>query len=593
MIKYTKTHWGEGIYMSFVPRYAQIRNLLNEDAVFSVPRYQRKYVWSNLEWKNLLEDVIIVVNKNNSVSDEKVTHFIGSFIFEKNGTTWEIVDGQQRLSTISILLASISKKIRLLGDIASSDGVTKYLFHTDSHSEKKPRIINGSDLYSLFIAKYFNSDNSISSLSDLIRVENITIKKADINFQNSINYYDNYLQTLLDAKIDILEKKKFLEDLKTVILDLDVIEITASDKNSGYIIFQVLNSRGKPLETFELLKNYIFTYQKIVNGSDSANIIWEEILSNTELENVSNSSIDRFLTNYIVHKYGKVSKRAEFDTIIENTPKTKVKELLDDLKEKSKMYKRICTGQGFSNANINYVLNFLNKFKNTQFRPVLLSLFEKLGGNSDGIVKLEKILISIKNFISIYVVIMKEKTNKLEKIIYRYAKELHDNYTDVLCKSFLEELYNQLPSKDIFSAKFKQLAYSKDKSWYPDINVNYKKEINHVLTELEIYDTSSDDRIPSKFTLEHVKDDSLKGSACYIGNIIPLSSRDNKATNGKDYSQKIKIYERSSYITPRNIKTKLEANFQSKADYWNDHYIDGNTTRLANHFYDSIWVNKF
>jgi uncharacterized protein with ParB-like and HNH nuclease domain len=50
--------------MSFTPSYAQTRNLLNENAIFIVPRYQRNYVWGRDEWNNLLEDLLLVVEKN-------------------------------------------------------------------------------------------------------------------------------------------------------------------------------------------------------------------------------------------------------------------------------------------------------------------------------------------------------------------------------------------------------------------------------------------------------------------------------------------------------------------------------------------------
>jgi len=579
--------------MSFVPSYAQIRNLLNENAVFLVPRYQRNYVWGIDEWKNLLEDIKLVVDKNALEPENKVKHFIGSFIFEKRGTTWDIVDGQQRLSTISILLSCIAKRIRLLDDDSTSNAFSKYFFYTNEQDEKEARISNGSDLYKLFIAKYYISDSTINNFSELISKENVTVKKSDFNFRSCIIYFEQEIDNIILHIGDVSDKKKLLEEYRDAILDLDVIQIIATDKNSGYIIFQVLNSRGKPLETFELVKNYIFTYIKVTNGSDTANSIWEEVLSNTELDDVTNASIDRFFTNYIVHKYGKTSKRREFSIVVEHTPKTEVKNLLDDLKEKSKMYKRICTGQGFSNNNINYILTFLNKNKITQFRPVLLSLFENLSGNDESIKKLEKILISIKNFLSIYVVIMKGKTNKLEKIIYKYAKEFHDSYSDELCREFLTSLYAELQTKTEFTSKFNQLAYSKDKSWYPGINVNLKKEILHVLTELEIHETSSDDRIPQKFTLEHIKDDAKLGRACFIGNLIPLSYKDNKATNGKTLSEKMNIYDRSAFTTPRKMKEKMEQYYIGTGNYWNDGYIDGNTTRLANIFYDTIWVNKF
>lgn len=403
-------------------------------------------------------------------------------------------------------------------------------------------------------------------------------------------YFEDRLDSLLSVKANDKEKKNYLYQLRDSILNLDVIQIVANGKNDGYVIFQVLNSRGKPLDTFELLKNYIFTYIKIVDGSDTASLIWEEILSNTEIENVSNASIVKFLTNYITHRFGKTSKKQEFDTIISQIKKSEVKKLLDDLKKKSKIYRNIVTGSGY-NDQINYVLSFLNTFKITQFRPILLSIINALTPTDSK--KLEKVMISIKNFVSIYTIINGEKTNKLENVIYKYSKELHDKYSDDLCKEFLQKLYEKIPSKENFVSKFEKLSYSKNKAWYPNIDVNSKRQITHVLMEYEIFKNSDDNPTPKKFTLEHVQDDSSGGLSCSIGNIIPLSNKDNKACNGKTIREKMDIYERSSYSTPRLLVSDMQNNFNKTTTYWSEHYIEGRRKKLANIFYNDVWKSKF
>jgi len=329
---------------------------------------------------------------------------------------------------------------------------------------------------------------------------------------------------------------------------------------------------------------------KVVGGADTANLIWDEIIDNTEIEEVSNASIDKFLTNYITHRFGKTKKNQEFNVIVQQIEKTKVKTLLDDLKAKSKIYKNIVTGKGY-NSKINYELNFLNLYKITQFRPILLSLFSELTPNET--TKLENVLLTIKNFISIYIVIGSEKTNKLEKIIYKYSKELNDEYSDELCKKFLEELYKELPVKDDFVSKFGKLTYTNNKKLYPDFSKNYKKEITHVIKEYEIFTNSDDEYNVKEFTLEHVDDDSTGGLSYLIGNIIPLSKKDNKACNRKPIEEKIEIYNRSSYSAPRLLVSTMKKNFANDSKYWNDEYVKNRTTKMANQFYKEIWINKF
>lgn len=572
--------------MAFIPVYSQIRNLLNENIIFDVPRYQRNYVWGETDLKNLFEDINLVVTKRLEEPEKQINHFIGSFIFEDKKKKWEIVDGQQRLSSLTILISCVSKKLRQLEDINSSDALSKYFFYVDDDNKQETRISNGSDVYKLIVGKYYNSSDEIKNIQELINSENIKQTKKDSAYLKAALFFEEAINKIISNKGELGQAKTYLLNLRDAILDLETVRILSTTKDEGYIIFQVLNSRGKPLETHELVKNYIFTYSRITQGVDIANSIWEEIISNTEQDGVANSSIDRFLTNYIVHRFGKISKKNEFNIIETNIKKTDVKPFLDDLKKKSKIYKRITRGEGYS-EEINYVLKFLNRYRNTQFRPILLSILSN--ANKENIKNIEKTMNSIKNFLSIYLVICKEKTNRLEKIIYKYAKEINESYSLSLVKEFLDALYDELPNKDTFTERFKRLSYSKNPEWYPNINVNNKKEITHVLTELEIYHTTDDKKVPKQFTLEHVKDDSEKGNACYIGNIIPLSSKDNKAANGKDIKGKLEIYSRSSYAVAKNMKDRIIKHFNSNGEYWNDVHIKGNTERLANLFFNNIW----
>jgi len=199
--------------MSFAPSYSHIRNLLNENAVFNVPRYQRNYVWGQTEWKNLFEDLLLVVGKNEENSKNHVEHFIGSYIFEKRSSDWDIIDGQQRLSTISILMACISKKMRTLGDKDSSEAFSKYFFYTDDDNVKSTRISNGSEFYKIFMAKYYISDLSIQNVADFISKENISISKKEKNFKECIVYFDNELIAKIDCIQTDVKKIQFLSNL--------------------------------------------------------------------------------------------------------------------------------------------------------------------------------------------------------------------------------------------------------------------------------------------------------------------------------------------------------------------------------------------
>lgn len=90
--------------MSFNPNEITLGRAFSNNVQYEIPRYQRKYVWNEKQWKNLIEDII---NTMNGTAENN--HFIGSFIYEKKKTNWLIVDGQQRLTTLTLLISALCK----------------------------------------------------------------------------------------------------------------------------------------------------------------------------------------------------------------------------------------------------------------------------------------------------------------------------------------------------------------------------------------------------------------------------------------------------------------------------------------------------
>lgn len=390
--------------MSFNPNEVTIGRELSNNVQYKIPRYQRKYVWSEEQWRNLIEDIILSMERQQDDS----YHFIGSFIFEKNSDNWTVVDGQQRLTTITILIAVISKFFAVNNQLNLYSGIRKYCIFNDDDGNQQMRVVNEDfTIFSNIVFDYFKNPNSLLTVEEYFRNEKISLDKHGKLFIACYNFFYDYIS----SKINPLEENKKIEWLcafRDAVINLKAIEITVDKEQEGYIIFEILNSRGLPLEQHELLKNFIFMYCKDSVGSDIAKEKWNKIVSN--VDGMSLSSLKRFITHYITHSIGKVAKKDEYYALKKHTPKEKVKELLDDLLLKSEFYNSFnkVVDTNYS-ATINYVLKFFNNHNNYQFRPILLSLFEAYQKGYISIEKLEKYLLSIKNFLSIYVLVCKEK----------------------------------------------------------------------------------------------------------------------------------------------------------------------------------------
>lgn len=122
-------------YMSLVANGVQLRKILYVDSQYIIPRNQRKYVWTISEIESLYEDIIFNIRKSSAGEDYQ--HFIGSFIFQKEKENSIVVDGQQRLTTLTILLAVVVKFLRHMGkttlaDTANDMGV-QYAMTANAH----------------------------------------------------------------------------------------------------------------------------------------------------------------------------------------------------------------------------------------------------------------------------------------------------------------------------------------------------------------------------------------------------------------------------------------------------------------------------
>lgn len=569
--------------MGFNPNEISVGRVLSNNVQYMVPRYQRKYVWNEYQWKNLVEDIIASMEDS---GEDKKYHFIGSFIFEKKNDGWIIVDGQQRLTTLTILIAVISKFFAINNKSKLYEGIRKYCILTMDDGSEKMRIVNEDfTVFSSIVYDYFINPFNSFSLREFFDNEKITIKKNSLPFINCFQYFYDYIINFTSSMSEE-DRLIWLGRFRDAVINLKAIEITVDKEQEGYIIFEILNSRGMPLEQHELLKNYIFMYYKDSVGSDIAKDKWNAIISN--VEGSSLSSLKRFISHYITHRFGKVAKSLEYDTIKKAVPKENVKDFLDDLLFKSELYKSFSyVDDDKYTPTINYVLRFLINNNNYQFRPILLSLFEALNKDLISKEKVEKYLLSIKNFLSIYVVVCKEKTNTLENIIYDYALLLHKNFTKELMDDFIEKLFEKT-DKEKFISAFSQLMYTNNQSKHSTVKRNARKECRHILFEYEVYLSQIDDYRLTNFTVEHILPDSDNDDiVCCIGNMIPLVRKLNNRLKNGDVPTKVVEYKKSPFVSVSEFIENYE-----KIGQWDYSDIKTRTQKMADNFWKHIWIKK-
>lgn len=247
-----------------------ISDIFNGSRILEIPFFQRSYVWDTEQWERLLEDV-------ESVSFNKEPYFLGSVILKQQETNTEssygdirtIVDGQQRLTTLSILLKVLSLKNNQMEPF-----------------NKRFRLDDGS-----IVLKHNHNDSEAFQ-----RIMELT-EETDINYDDNITRAYSYFR-----KNVIPEKLNFQTITNAVLL----VAIDLSYNEDEQQIFDTINSLGVKLTTAELLKNYFFDrndypkyekYWKAVFESDKeAKEYWDTDITAGRYRR---SFIDMFFYSYL------------------------------------------------------------------------------------------------------------------------------------------------------------------------------------------------------------------------------------------------------------------------------------------------------
>jgi uncharacterized protein with ParB-like and HNH nuclease domain len=539
--------------MSFQANQQQISFLLGKK-IYSIPRNQRRYVWSKENWKNLLEDLDFLQGTGKK-------HFLGSIVLNtqsnKNNDDieyFEIVDGQQRITTIILALVVIAQIFKERGEEALFQGLLPYIQTTNINNETSSTLFSDVHTCIMKLISHVADRATPNNTMQLLVTNCITNKKQDAVIEDCLNYFYNTLSTRSTDDV---------ASFRNSIISANYINIKTTGEDA-YTVFEILNARGIDLENHELLKNYILRYTVPINNVDIARQEWKD-----EIEDRLGKNLTNFLKHYVSHKYGiagTTKNRAVYEAIKKNTNIANVNGLFDDLKLKAKYYQQIvCESNVHGNqiSEIDRIFKFMQSNRSLLFRPIYLSLLHQaeLGNISEE--NLVKVLKCIQYFFVCYNLISKETSNKISEGIQKYASQIENEYSQDVLRNFLQHLKNRMPTKLEFRNTFKLIGYSNHCEFYHDSKNKQRAELAlGILEQIK----SGRVEVPS-FTIEHILPDSQNRDNAVIGNLMPLENNLNELCGDKTLIEKIPIYNRSNFLTARNVAdryiedvTKFNAN---------------------------------
>ncbi|KIR02753.1 hypothetical protein P261_01568 [Lachnospiraceae bacterium TWA4] len=505
--------------MAFTTENRKIENIFQRAAIYNVPRYQRDYVWKEINWKELWIDLQFTLD-----NDSKIpwSHFLGTIVLSQtknknNGLdSYEIIDGQQRLMTIYLLLIAIYKNFRKFPE----KNISKYIFEsflTSLTRESDRELIIDNELYNDDLKSIIDASTNTKSLE--------RTNKLYLPF----NYFDNNLKD---------KSYEYLEKLLNKLLSVNIVEIISGEDEEIYNIFEVLNARGQKLRQIELLKNHIMKYiqPRETEFIDQAKNKWRSIQNNIEHLNDPDALIQHFTKCYI-------EKNAENQNSIYRLIKEEIKiqdlsTFLDKLEEFSKVYKEITE----NNSEYESIKYFSIK-RNQQIRSLICAIFVICKNEIIDEITKKQALVQLLNFFFIFNT-TQQTSNKIDKIISSISYKVYHcetiNEFKILFTEFLFEIEAYITNKDV-----KQLFNTNQSFKYSNKDKTLKRNGKLVKFVLEqIFDKNQLDTQlnTNNLTIEHLQSDdgSLQNSS--IWNLTLTTEEINaEELKNKDILAKIQI----------------------------------------------------
>jgi len=454
---------------------ANFLNFIQGTKQFIVPIYQRKYSWTKQQCKQLWND-IIRAGKDDSIEG----HFAGSIVYIGKGVYQStavpqllVIDGQQRLTTLTLLLIALRKVIadsEGTFDITKKKITNRYLVNNDEDD----------DLYNKLILTEGDKDTLLKLISE-----------TPLPNEHSKRIYENYqffLEQISVGKIDLNLLYKGISKLMIVDISLE------KDKDDPQLIFESLNSTGLDLSQADLIRNYVLMRLEPKEQAGLYTNYWHPMEKSFGSLNDS-SLFDRFMRDYLTVKTGRISNiknvYSDFKKFVRDQKEKTIQQVVEDIYQYSKYFVKLAF-QTDGAQDINEVLMDINALKVDVSYPFLMEVYNDYEERKLTKDEFIEILRTVESYV-FRRAICGVPTNSLNKTFSTMTGEIDkDHYLESIHALFLlKDTYKRFPDDDEL---MRELIV---KDVYNFRNRNY------LLRKLENQDRKEIVNIES-YTIEHI-----------------------------------------------------------------------------------------
>jgi len=520
--------------------------LIGNGKAYRVPPYQRDYSWSEEHWEDLWNDILELRIRR----DDR--HYMGALVVEgKSDREFLIIDGQQRLATLSLFALAVIAKLRAMADRGLDADANR-----ERAQELRNRFIGEKDPASLVeSSRLFLNETDNAFYQDYLVQLRTPLNPRGLPKSNRLLWgCFRYLATRLDEIDQLQTDGAALARLlsETVARQLLFILITVDDDLNAYTVFETLNARGLELTTTDLLKNYLFSRVRVAADLEALHRRWRALIAT-----VGQERFPEFLRYHLLCEQPKIRSQRLFKLVRDRAKDPPdVFSLLDALENRAELFSAV------SDPNHGYwaelpearpYIREISLFRVRQMTPLLFAVWEEFP--RDDFVRVLK-CVSVISFR--YTVVGGLNTNALEPAYHYAAKAVLDGEARTPAAVFekLKVIYvDDVKLQQDFAllvvdtggqrsklAKYILARLEQDASGRATDPDTDPGTIEHILPENPLDDWA-----------HHFPRELWEASVYRLGNLTLLESGANRQVGNSTYGEKLAAYAGSVYALTRRI----------------------------------------
>lgn len=550
-----------------------------------IPLYQRDFVWKEEQVKALWDDLFDhyeACTRNDEFDFTKGPHgyFIGAMVVIKGKANErdEVIDGQQRLTSLTCMAAVLLAELNALEIPKKSTETTKArkrnLEDMTAHAEGgsfRPRLNfeNQETLTNFLLESTYNNQTWEAKESFWNKPDSKKIlarkKGPHLKLKNAMAVGKISLTKFLGKHKKREAKLKRLESFISLFTEgLTVLRIAADTASSAYTIFESLNNRGIPLSQADLIKNELLK----VFGNDPEKVkdiggMWQEIRQDIDGIDVKSLSMLDFLHYSYLSRHKLVKVKDLYKTIQETlVSKESAKDFVDELREDCNAMQEL-TGspiEGWT-PDTKEMLKDIQSVLNVRYcYPFLIAAYRHHHQDPD---LMQRYVKAVMNFAFRY---MKVIDGPLSNFIGSISEATEKINAGAKIEEVIKVFRNAAPDKD-FQIKFEELSIPNTKLAYfivyhieCSLLNGTRPELHGLFQNLEhVMPKNPDKEWKQAAAMKRNKAEEFNDLIWRIGNLIPLPAEINKSLKNRSISYKIKNETGKDYTTKGSSGTTLES----------------------------------